>query len=477
MENLSLKQLLTSLVVLFSVTILGVASIGYMRYESAVNASMRLYDDHLKAIVHIEAIQDTYAVNILDTMTETVKGEIAYEDAKEVLLLGQAMIRKEWNHFKQEPHDIDPEFVTLADARMIQIHGLIDDVITAIDAQNYAKVERTVFTDITPHIIALRNLFDALITYHSQKAEHYYRTLQDEIRDSRYMLIIGMGGVFIISLMLFLQMSRRITRINTRLHTQQLALKEANASLEQRIQEALQSARVQDRIIAERTQQAALGELLVNIAHHWRQPLNVLTLISQELAEEDELGELESEHLQQNLLEIQNVVFNLSNTIDTFDQFFTKNSEESFFNPAATIEHTVDILGGGFQKHQIVPKILYPKEEILLKSDAKGYGQVLYHLLTNVIEAFSNRSSDTPPELTITLTSHEGRSQLTIRDNGGGITPEVLPRIFEPYFTTRFKTSGKGLGLYVCLQIVEQDLKGTLQITSEGEYTTAVLEL
>jgi C4-dicarboxylate-specific signal transduction histidine kinase len=89
------------------------------------------------------------------------------------------------------------------------------------------------------------------------------------------------------------------------------------------------------------------------------------------------------------------------------------------------------------------------------------YAQVLLNILSNAREACIERDI-AAAHIHIRVTSEKGSSVVYIRDNCGGIAEDVMPKIFDPYFTTRAPDKGTGIGLYMSIVIIEQNMGGSL---------------
>ena len=107
-------------------------------------------------------------------------------------------------------------------------------------------------------------------------------------------------------------------------------------------------------------------------------------------------------------------------------------------------------------------------EEISASGYQNEYAQVLLNILANAREVLIERGVHKPC-IDIRLSSENGRSVLTIRDNGGGISEDILPKVFDPYFTTKEPGKGTGIGLYMSKVIMEQHMDGRLiALNAEG---------
>ncbi|QEM70129.1 hypothetical protein FO488_04545 [Geobacter sp. FeAm09] len=223
-----------------------------------------------------------------------------------------------------------------------------------------------------------------------------------------------------------------------------------------------------ERLLIQQSRQAAMGEMIGNIAHQWRQPLNTLGLTVQQLLLSFDMGEFSRELLSSNVKSSMELIQHMSRTIDDFRDYFKPEKEKAVFNVRGAIDTTLSLLEGS---------LLYPHIDIRIvqQADAVIYGyrnefaQVLLNILTNARDVMIERKIDAP-RVTIAIGSESGAAVVTIADNGGGVPEEIMDRIFDPYFTTKGERQGTGVGLFMSKAIIEKNMGGTLTVsnTSEG---------
>jgi signal transduction histidine kinase len=243
-------------------------------------------------------------------------------------------------------------------------------------------------------------------------------------------------------------------------------LEELNHTLEERINSAINDLRQKDQALILQNRMAVMGEMINNIAHQWRQPLNNIGLIIQNLQMSFDAGELTSQAMEKDVNDAMNTIFFMSRTIDDFRNFFRKDKRKSEFDLNKVVAGTVEFVAASLKYNNI--RVDLSAEESV---DATGYrnefAQVLLNILSNARDALlEGKIQD--PAIRIRIFSEEGRSVVVISDNAGGIPDDVLPRIFDPYFTTKAPGKGSGIGLYMSKMIIEQNMGGRL-IASNGD--------
>lgn len=244
------------------------------------------------------------------------------------------------------------------------------------------------------------------------------------------------------------------------LAAKQLQLEELNDSLEERIADSLHEIRQKDQLLIEQSRRAAMGEMINNIAHQWRQPLNNLGLIVQNIKFSFGMGQLSPEEMTVESARAMDTILFMSRTIDDFRNFFRHDKQKSIISVGDMLRRTLALISDSLgynnisldmELHETETAYAYPNE----------YSQVLLNILNNAKDVLIDRKVPFPC-IRIRAFGEEGRSVVTIGDNGGGIDEEILPRIFDPYFSTKEVGKGTGIGLYMSKVIIEQNMGGIL---------------
>jgi PAS domain S-box-containing protein len=216
----------------------------------------------------------------------------------------------------------------------------------------------------------------------------------------------------------------------------------------------------EERMIIHQSRQAALGEMLGNITHHWRQPLNGVGLIIQELALASDSGGLSTDHLKASVDNAMQIIFSLSRTLNDFRRFFAPDNEKSRFRVNQVVAGTVSFVRESFKAQQIVIDVK-SFEEPFVDGYQNEYSQVLLNILFNARDALSERRNGSAL-VTVSSFTEGGKAVVTITDNGGGIEQDIMERIYEPYFTTKDQGKGTGVGLFMAKTIIEKNMGGRL---------------
>ncbi len=225
---------------------------------------------------------------------------------------------------------------------------------------------------------------------------------------------------------------------------------------------AMEELREKERLLIQQSRMAAMGEMLGNIAHQWRQPLNVLGIKIQELGLSLEYGEFSKELLDANVAKSMEILQHLSQTITVFQNYTVPDKGKSLFSVEQVIDNTVQIIGESLKKAGITLNVSSTGNP-QIDGHPNEYGQVLMNLILNAKDALLEHKSDNP-RITLLSWSENDRSVLTIDDNGGGIKEQILDKIFDPYFTTKELGKGTGVGLYLSKTIIEKSMGGRITV-------------
>ena len=239
-------------------------------------------------------------------------------------------------------------------------------------------------------------------------------------------------------------------------------LKELNKTLEQKVALEIKKNEEKQKMLFWQSRMASLGQMLGNIAHQWRQPLTELnlTLFNMKRAcsknDEKKVDELYKES--------KLLILNMSSTIEDFSNFFNPQKEKKSFEIKEAVNEALVILKKVIEMENINIKIDVPiKYKVLGVSNELS--QVIINLIQNSKDAFKINDIKNK-KITITLKEEQildkKYSLLEISDNAGGISKENTDKIFEPYFTTKHKSQGTGLGLFMSKMIIEKSLDGEL---------------
>lgn len=225
-----------------------------------------------------------------------------------------------------------------------------------------------------------------------------------------------------------------------------------------------------EKLIAEQSKLASMGEMIGNIAHQWRQPLSVITTIASGLQLEEKYGTKNHQTSQLHLNEIIKQSQYLSQTIDDFRFFIKENSENENLSAIDLVESALTLYDATLKNYQIdVVKNFTSKKEIFgIKNELT---QALLNILSNAKDAFVEKNIPEDKRFIFIDVKELAESiVIEIKDSAEGIDKHIINRIFEPYFTTKHKFVGTGIGLTMVHQIITKRHEGKIDVKNQ-EYT------
>ncbi|MCG6552910.1 MAG: response regulator [Candidatus Magnetominusculus sp. LBB02] len=203
---------------------------------------------------------------------------------------------------------------------------------------------------------------------------------------------------------------------------------------------------------------SAMNEVLVNVAHHWRQPLNIVGLNVQEIVDSFNHGELTKEHMNEVVDSTMQTIQSMSKTIDKFRQYFKHDTSESCYSADEAVNDAVYIVKDALLANGI--ELIRDFEPgCMITGKQADLSNVIVEILCNAIEAIANKPP-TRPFIKIRIASQDGWVFIAISNNGPLIHDKLLTRISEPYYSSKTIQSGAGLGLYFARMTVEQQMDG-----------------
>jgi len=237
-------------------------------------------------------------------------------------------------------------------------------------------------------------------------------------------------------------------------------LKELHKNLQKKVDNTIEELRDKDHILIQQSRHAAMGEMIGNIAHQWRQPLQAIAGIIQNYEDAYGDGTLDMAYIEKHTDLIMDILTDMSRTIDDFRYFFKPNKIRENFNIKDVILKTLKFLESSF-KFNNIDVSLDLEDNCIIEGFTNEYSQVLLVIFSNAKDELIELQIKAK-QITIVLNKIEDKFVVQISDNAGGITKEVLPKVFDPYFTTKEQGKGTGVGLYMAKMIIEKNMDGKL---------------
>jgi len=221
-----------------------------------------------------------------------------------------------------------------------------------------------------------------------------------------------------------------------------------------------------EKLLFEQAKLASMGEMIGNIAHQWRQPLSVISTAATGIKVQQEFNIINGDDLIRNCDMINDNAQYLSKTIDDFKNFIKGDKQKERFNLSSEIESFLNLVNGSSKNNQI-DIVLDMDDHIEINGFQNELSQCMINIFNNAKDVFNEKKIE--KKYIFISTKQDGDNAIiTIKDNGGGIPQNVLPKIFEPYFTTKHQSQGTGLGLHMTYKLIVDGMKGTIVATNNS---------
>ena len=245
-------------------------------------------------------------------------------------------------------------------------------------------------------------------------------------------------------------------------------LAKANTELSRRVEAEIEHRLRQEwelnekeRLLTHQSKLASMGEMIGNIAHQWRQPLTQLSAILMNIEMQQEYGRLRPETMREKIDEANRQIGYMSRTIDDFRNFFAPEKSKETYRVSVAIARVRRLIDAALVNNGIDLSVQI-RHDFLLLGYPNEMAQALLNLISNAKEILLERQVAHPRIVVRAVALGETRV-LSVCDNGGGVPEAIMPKIFDPYFSTRHASTGTGVGLYMTRTIIEKHHNGTIR--------------
>ncbi len=470
---------------MLSIMVLAEISLFSLKYDFDT-----LYKKRTVPLVQLEEIKDLYKVNIYDTLFDLQQNIIKYPQATEVVSLAKQILEKNWEKFKKSlipspkpffyftyfakkylfDGENKEEFKILQNSMIKSIEQKMRDIdkdinkILMLEKSKRKKESELLLKKLYLNIGLINIYFTNLINFDLKKAAAEKRKTEKVFYFTFTISIIFIAIIFIFSILFSIFLMDNFTELHNSLEEKvdqkTKELQKLNENLEYKIKKEVENSRKKDLIMFQQAKLASLGEMLQNIAHQWRQPLGSLSFIIQSFQTKNMVGKLTDDFIEQKVNDGLKIAENMSQTIDDFRNFFNPDKTKKYFMLKECIEHSLELSKYLLQKEHI-EIYLYIRKDMLIY----GYFNELSHVFLNIInnsKDILSEKKELDKKILIVVKKSKEFAIISFIDNGGGVNKKIQSKIFEPYFTTKYKSSGTGIGLYMAKQIVETHMKGKI---------------
>ncbi len=242
-----------------------------------------------------------------------------------------------------------------------------------------------------------------------------------------------------------------------------------NKSLEYMVEEKVNEIRQRDKMLMQQSKNAAMGEMIDAIAHQWKNPLGVINMLAQKVQYDLKREKLKDDKLDEYMSSTLMQVKHLVETIDEFRQFFRPNTKTESIMLRSMVDSTLLLLSDELKAHLIKTSILCDSE-VEVSINQNEFKHVLINLIQNSRDAFEENNVKNKL-ITFCINQEGNKVLLKVKDNAGGMSEDIITKIFKPHFTTKEEGKGTGIGLYLTKQIIEKN-NASIEVQSEDDTST-----
>ena len=241
-------------------------------------------------------------------------------------------------------------------------------------------------------------------------------------------------------------------------------IKVSQEELKLKVEDEVKKNRAKDRILIQQSKLASMGEMIGNIAHQWRQPLNNVSLILQFIRDNYKNETVSSEKIEKFMNKANTHIEYMSETIDDFRNFYKPSKTQNEFSVKECIDTLLYMVKNQYEAENITIK--FDSDEVVITNYENELKKSILNILNNAKDAIVSKkvNNDFNALINISLKDEKNKVKIEIINNGGNIKDDVIDRIFEPYFTTKFEHQGTGIGLYMTKSIIETNMKGKIEV-------------
>ncbi len=271
-------------------------------------------------------------------------------------------------------------------------------------------------------------------------------------------VLVALSFMFLVGFLSFLISKNIIIALNS--YRDKVDSNEA--TLKREVALAIKESQKKDRALFYQSRLAQMGEMLSMIAHQWKQPLSEVSGIFMELETACRFKKINDNYILNCARDGDKITEFMSRTIEDFRNFFKPDKIKKRFCINSAIDEAFTLIGATISNSGI--KINIEGEgEVYSYGYPNEFAQVILNIFLNARDVLASRKV-IKPQITLKIYKKDDKSYLEIMDNAGGIDSKIIDNIFDPYFSTKEKVDGSGLGLYMSKMIIEKSMKGSLWV-------------
>jgi signal transduction histidine kinase len=492
-DDMTIAKKTSLLFLIMVVGMLFIGSFAHLSLNRIKNNFDILYTKRMVPVIQLQKIKDIYTINILDTLRDIESSLITVKEGKEVISLAQELIKRDWQEYKKslkidesdwivkslrsvgmqvknpkiKRDSLENDLINNIEKKIKDIDGILFDMFNLFDKSYTADAYNLLQDALYPSINSANIHLTQLININLEAASGGKDKTEAVYENTFEWIVVGTIGTIAVAALLATVILQNIRLLHTQLANmvdkKTRELQDLNADLQNRIKEEVQKSRQKDQIMFRQSRLAAMGEMIGNIAHQWRQPLNAIVLVIQSFQMKSMVGKLDDTFIDSQVEEGIKLATSMSKTIDDFRNFFKPNKIEENFQVKKVIQESIELVEHYYEKLDITMNLVC-RDEFEVRGYPNEFSQVMMNLFSNAKDVLKEKEEQTK-FIDIIVKVDEKDSDIGhifVIDNGGGISQEVQDRMFEPYFTTKHQSSGTGIGLYMSKEIIEKQMHGSI---------------
>jgi len=246
-------------------------------------------------------------------------------------------------------------------------------------------------------------------------------------------------------------------------------------NLENKILEEITHRTNHEKLMMQQSKLAAMGEMIGNIAHQWRQPISEINAVLMEIETISRYSELKKEHLLESIKICNGITEHMSTTISDFQNFFKPTKEKEEFSVLEASKKAVSIINASLKNNNI--KLVFDiMDDNIIEGYPNEFSHAILNILSNAKDVLVSREVK-KPKITLSIKKGKEYTLIKIEDNAGGVELKDINLIFEPYFTTKSSTRGTGIGLYMTKMIIENNMQGYVNVKNTKKGVLFVIKV